>query len=102
MATPATPPAADASRLWSLTKDLLVLLIIPLFGWVINLQVNNALRDERITQMQIEINTVKEQQKEIEAVKKDVQEAAVHMARLEGKIDLANGRLDEIRSLLGR
>ena len=52
--------------------------------------------------MQAEIDTVKEQQKEIEAVKKDVQEAAVHMARLEGKIDLANGRLDEIRSLLGR
>ena len=102
MATPAPTPAADSSRLWSLTKDFLVLAIIPLFGWVINLQVNNALRDERITQMQSEIDTVKEQQKEIEAVKKDVQEVAVHMARLEGKIDLANGRLDEIRSLLGR
>jgi len=97
-----TPPDQGNSRLWGIAKDLLALAVIPLLGWAINLQVNNALQDERIGQMQVQIDTLKEQSKELEAVKKDVQEAAVHMARLEGKIDMANGRLDEIRSLLGR
>lgn len=96
------PGAPDNSRLWGIAKDLLALAVIPLLGWAVNLQVNNALQDERIVQMQVQIDTLKEQSKELEAVKKDVQEAAVHMARLEGKIDMANGRLDEIRSLLGR
>ena len=95
-------PDQGNSRLWAIAKDLLALAVIPLLGWAINLQVNNALQDERIGQMQLQIDTLKEQSKELEAVKKDVQEAAVHMARLEGKIDMANGRLDEIRSLLGR
>jgi hypothetical protein len=103
MATNApTPSEQNNSRLWGIAKDLLALAVIPLLGWATNLQVNNALQDERIGQMQLQMDSLKEQSKELEAVKKDVQEAAVHMARLEGKIDLANGRLDEIRSLLGR
>ncbi|NBR67680.1 MAG: hypothetical protein EBT79_10490 [Actinobacteria bacterium] len=102
-ATPPTPPApSEGFRIWPLAKDLLALAVIPLLGWAINLQVNNALQDERIVQMQTHIDELREQAKELEAVKKDVQEAAVHMARLEGKIDMANGRLDEIRTLLGR
>jgi hypothetical protein len=104
---PSAPPSGsgsggDGSRLWGLAKDGLVIAVIPLLGWAINLQVNNALQDERITQMQSQIDMLKEQAKELDAVKNDVQEAAVHMARLEGKIDMANGRLDEIRTLLGR
>lgn len=85
-----------------MAKDGLVIAVIPLLGWAVNLQVNNALQDERIVQMQVQIDTLKDQSKELDAVKKDVQEAAVHMARLEGKIDMANGRLDEIRTILGR
>lgn len=113
--TPSSPPpptrssssapssgSGDGFRIWPLAKDLLALAVIPLSGWAINLQVNNALQDERITQMQAHIDELREQSKELDAVKRDVQEAAVHMARLEGKIDLANGRLDEIRSILGR
>jgi len=92
----------DGNRLWGMAKDALVIAVIPLLGWAINLQVNNALQDERIVQMQLQIDTLKDQSKELDAVKKDVQEAAVHMARLEGKIDMANGRLDEIRTILGR
>jgi FtsZ-binding cell division protein ZapB len=93
---------SNGARIWGIAKDLLALAVIPLLGWAINLQVNNALQDERIAQMQGHIDELREQSKELEAVKKDVQEAAVHMARLEGKLDLANGRLDEIRTLLGR
>jgi Tfp pilus assembly protein PilN len=96
-----TPPP-DGFKIWPLAKDLLALAVIPLLGWAINLQVNNALRDERIAQMQQHIDELREQTKEIDAVKKDMQDAALHMARLEGKIDMANGRLDEIRTLLGR
>jgi FtsZ-binding cell division protein ZapB len=102
MATQTPPAQPDGFRFWPLVKDLLSLAVLPLLGWAINLQVNNALQDERIVQMQLHIDELREQSKELDAVKKDVQEAAVHMARLEGKIDMANGRLDEIRSILGR
>jgi len=95
----ATP---DPTRMWGLFRDVLAVAVLPLLAWAINLQVNNALQDERIGQMQVQLDALKEQSKELDAVKRDVQEAAVHMARLEGKIDMANGRLDEIRTLIGR
>lgn len=99
MAQPATP---DPTRMWGILRDILAVAVLPLLAWAVNLQVNNALQDERLVQMQSQIDVLKEQSKELDAVKRDVQEAAVHMARLEGKIDMANGRLDEIRTLLGR
>ncbi len=91
---------ATYERWWGHFKDLLTLAIVPLTGWLISLHTENALRDERIQQLQAQIADLQEQQKELEVVKKDVQNAAIHMVRLEGKLDAANGRLDEIRSLL--
>ena len=88
------------SKLWEWAKDALALAVIPLVGWIVNLSVQNALRDEHISQLQAEVFSLQDQQKEIDEVKKDVGEANLQMVRLEGKIDLANGRLDEIKTLL--
>jgi hypothetical protein len=95
-------PSEQTSRLWGITKDLLVLGVIPLLGWAVNLQVNNAIQGERIVQMQLQMNLLQDQLKELDSIKRDVQAAAVLIARQEGKIDMANGRLDEIRTVVGR
>lgn len=105
-ATPTMPPpdpqedAVTKSKIWEWIQSGLTIAVIPLVGWVINLSVENALRDERITQLQAETRDLQDQEKEIQAVKDDLQKANIQIARLEGKIDLANGRLDEIKALL--
>lgn len=96
----ATEDRGLKSKLWEWAKDALALAVIPLVGWIINLSVSNALRDAHIVQLQAEVVSLKGQQEEIDKVKADVGEANIQMVRLEGKIDLANGRLDEIKSLL--
>lgn len=99
--TPPTPPPHPSYERWlGMLKDALSIGIIPIVGWLIGLHTENALRDERILHLQAEVSALHEQRKEVESVKKDVQNAAIHMARLEGKLDAANGRLDEIRTLL--
>lgn len=85
---------SDANTKWvSWAKDVLVILVVPLMIWIIKLEVGNAQQDLRISQLQ-------QQMKEIGEIDTRVQQNAVHLARLEGKIDTANGRLDEIRSML--
>jgi Tfp pilus assembly protein PilN len=90
----------SAAKAWEWAKDGLSMAVIPLVLWVINLSVQNALRDERITQLQGEAATLREQQKQVDAVKEDLQKANLQMVRVEGKIDLVNGRLDEIKALV--
>lgn len=74
-------------------KDVLVILVIPLMIWAVKLEVGNAQQDLKIVQLEQELGDVKE-------IDTRVQQNAVHLARLEGKIDTANGRLDEIRTML--
>ena len=88
------------SKIWEWAKDALALAVVPLVGWIINLSVTNAVRDEHITQLQAEVVSLHKQQEEIDEVKDDVGKANLQMVRLEGKIDLANGRHDESKSLL--
>jgi hypothetical protein len=87
-------------RMWGYGKDLLSLAVLPLVGWVINLSVQNAVRDEHIMALQKDVTTLSAKLEEIEEVRADLGKANLQMVRLEGKIDLANGRLDEIKSLL--
>lgn len=102
MPDPSEPPGSSQtlSKLWGVGKDLLVIAVVPLVMWVINLSVQNALRDEHIRGLQGEVSSLREEQKRIDAVKEDLQKANIAMVKLEAKIDMANGRLDEIKSLL--
>jgi hypothetical protein len=85
---------SDGATKWvPWAKDVLVILVIPLMVWIIKLEVGNAQQDLRISQLQ-------QQMQEIGEIDNRVQQNAVQLARLEGKIDTANGRLDEIRSML--
>ena len=103
---PTPPPeaapkdAVTTSKVWEWAKDALAIAVLPLLAWVINLSVQNAQRDDHIQELQKEVDGLHEEQKEVAAVKDDLQKSNLQMVRLEGKIDLANGRLDEIKSLL--
>ena len=81
-------------------KDVLVILVIPALLWIVKLEVGNAQRDMRLQQYQEETLRLEARISEIKDIDARVQENALHLARLEGKLDTANGRLDEIRSIL--
>jgi hypothetical protein len=90
----------SALKMWGYGKDVLVVAVIPLVVWVINLSVQNAERDLHIKSLQGDVAELTDQLQKIEVVRDDLGKANLQMVRLEGKIDLANGRLDEIKSLL--
>ena len=96
----ATAPEDGFQKAVSYAKDILVILVIPVLMWTVKLEVNNAERDLLISQSNIEIHRLEERISEIKDIDVRVQQNALHLARLEGKLDTANGRLDEIRSLL--
>ena len=81
-------------------RDLLVILVIPSLLWIVKLEVGNAQRDLYLEQTQSEVARLEDQLSEVKDIDVRVQQNALQLARLEGKIDTANGRLDEIRSLL--
>lgn len=81
-------------------RDILVLLVIPALLWIVKLETGNAQRDLLLQQSRDEVARLEERIGEIRDIDVRVQENALHLARLEGKLDTANGRLDEIRSIL--
>ena len=81
-------------------KDILVILVIPLMIWIVKLETGNAQRDLRLQQSVDEVDRLEVKIGEIRDLDHRVQENALQLARLEGKLDTANGRLDEIRSIL--
>ena len=100
-APPEAPPATiSLSRLQGVAK--LALTFAPLVVWLIKLEVGNAKRDMLLEQQKDEIAELKEDLKEAKGIDKSVQEQALKLVQLEGKLDAANGRLDEIRDLLRR
>lgn len=81
-------------------RDLLVILVIPALIWIIKLETGNAQRDLRLEQSRGEVARLEVRIGEIRDIDQRVQANALQLARLEGKLDTANGRLDEIRSIL--
>lgn len=72
---------------------ILSVLVIPLIGWGMKLEVNNALQDARINQLEKDLSAVV-------AIRAEVQATAVTIGRLEEKLNAANRNLDDIRLLL--
>ncbi len=87
-------------KAWSWGKDILVLLVVPVLIWTVKLEVGNAQRDLLIAQSEAEMTRLESRIGEMKDIDVRVQQNALQLARLEGKLDTANGRLDEIRNLL--
>lgn len=83
-------------------KDILSLLVIPLLLWGMKLEVGNAERDLRIGQQTLEISRLETQLKETNILHEKIAQLTLKQGLLEGKMDAANGRLDEIKDILRR
>ena len=92
----------NLNKAWSVGKDLLTLLMIPAMGWLIKLEVANAERDLHIKALQEDVIELRADIAEAASIDDKVQANSIQLVRLEGKLDTANGRLDDIKSLLAR
>jgi hypothetical protein len=97
-----TSTTITPTKAWGWAKDLAVLAIIPLVGWVVKLEVGNAQRDLRLEQLVANLDRVEDRVEENEDIDNGVQANALKLVQLEGKLDTANGRLNEIKDLLRR
>jgi hypothetical protein len=94
------PESETPSKALQYGKDILVILVIPALLWIVKLETGNAQRDLMLQQSMDEVARLEVRIGEIRDIDQRVQENALQLARLEGKLDTANGRLDEIRSIL--
>ena len=106
--TPAAAPESSgflSKSKYGMAKDFLTIMVIPLMGWGIKLEVGNALRDERISNLQADlvsaVDDLEEELDDIGKVDDAAQANTMNLIRLEGKIDAANTRLGEIKTLVG-
>jgi hypothetical protein len=78
---------------WEIAKEILTLLIIPIVVWGISVEVRTAVAAEKIHQVSGDMG-------KIDTLTYDVRQNSLKLARLEGKLDTANARLEEIRRML--
>ncbi len=97
---PDPEPTISTSKAWGILKDMATVLVIPACLWIIKLEVSNAERDLKIAEANRDLSDLEADFKEAQTINKTVQEQALKLAVLEGKLDTANGRLVEIQSLL--
>jgi len=98
------PSPLNLTRSYGVMKDLLTLMVIPLLGWGVKLEVGNALRDERISNLKEDlarsVAELEDDMEDIGRVDAVTQDNSKNLIRLEGKLDAANSRLEEIKRLL--
>ena len=85
----------STSSVWGVAREVLTILVIPLLGWGVSIEVRAAVQGERLTQITRDIH-------QLSAVQKTVTGNSIKLARLEGKLDAANERLTEIKSMLAK
>ena len=71
----------------------LSVVVIPLVLWGVKLEVNNAIQDERIAEIQEDLDKLSD-------MTDSVQKNTLALVRLEGKIDNVNEKIDEVKKLL--
>ena len=79
--------------IWTVAKEVLVILVVPLLIWGVRLEVQSAV-------MEHQIRTLQEDTKKTDLISKAVQTQALQLARLEEKLDAAHKRLSEIVELI--
>jgi Tfp pilus assembly protein PilO len=83
------------SKWTDLAFKILSVLVIPVLGWAISLQVSQAVQNEKIARLETEVQAAK-------AIKDGVVANTNTLGRMEEKLDGTNRRLDEIRADLRR
>lgn len=83
------------SKFIDVSLKVLSALVIPLIVWGVKLEVKNAIQDERIAEVQEELDKLAD-------VADAVQSQALAMVRLEGKLDNLDEKIDDVKKLLSR
>jgi hypothetical protein len=68
-------------------------LVIPLIIWGVKLEVTNAIHEERIGELQEDLDKLAD-------VTDAVQKNSLSLVRLEGKLDNVDEKIDEVKKLL--
>lgn len=97
-----------SSVTWDRIKDFLCILVLPLILWGVKLEVTNALQEERISNLNKELDEkiadmekkVSSSEDSIKRVESAVQKNSIQLARLDGKLESLDEKVDEIKELL--
>jgi len=88
-----TSSTSGASKFFDVAMKVLSGLVIPLIIWGVKLEVNNAIQDERITELQEDLDKLSD-------ITNSVQNNSIALVRLEGKLDNVDEKIDEVKKLL--
>ena len=82
---------------WNKFKDIAIVLLIPAVGWVMTTQSDSAVRNVRLKALeaQMEANT-----ESIQLLRETDNRFEIHFARIEGRLDRVESRLEEVMHLL--
>lgn len=83
----------STAKFVDIAMKVLSTLVIPLIIWGVKLEVNNAIQDERITELQEDLDKLAD-------VTDSVQKNSLALVRLEGKLDNVDEKIDEVKKLL--
>jgi uncharacterized coiled-coil protein SlyX len=84
---------SGGGKFLDITLKVLSVLVVPLIIWGVKLEVKNAIQDERISELQEDLD-------KLAYVTDAVQANALAMVRLEGKLDNLDEKIDEVKKLL--
>lgn len=87
------PKENSTAKFLDVVVKVLSALVVPLILWGVKLEVTNAIQDERIAEIQEDLD-------KLSKITVSVQSNSIALVRLEGKIDNVNSKIDEVKSLL--
>ena len=87
--------SASKSKTVDLALKLLSTLVIPLIVWGVRLEVKNAIQDERIAELEDDVQKAT-------GISTSVQQNSLTLVKLEAKIDSVGDKIDDIKKLLDR
>ena len=82
---------------WNKIKDIILVLLIPVVGWVISTQSDSAVQQVRILALEAQVQKNGEG---IQQLRETDNKFEVHFARIEGRLDRLEGRLETIQTML--
>jgi len=84
---------SGVSKFFDTALKVLSVLVIPLIVWGVKLEVTNAIHEERIGELQNDLDKLAD-------VTEVVQKNTLALVRLEGKLDNVDEKIDEVKKLL--
>mgnify|MGYP006286567369 CR=1 FL=1 len=88
--------AIDTGKAWDVAKTITTVIIVPLFVWVVKLEVSNAVRDQQIAALEKKVE-------DLEGVNAAIGGINVNIGSLQTKIGDMDKKVDKIYdSLISR